>query len=207
MSWRWRNDLLDPQKKAAYDAECRQRQAAEVPGLPNPPPPPAPAEEFAASVADPDWGVEGSSATVRLRRRSRRVAPTRGTEPVGSASGTRTADSNGNCYRRNRFSDRVLGVVIRVQTNYGTVKIEILEENANVEVKLDGETISVEGLGQPLRLPRPGAHELVVNGQNYETVCTSFTVHRGNNPVLTVTLVPTNVCCPTCRFKQTHNKR
>ena len=81
----------------------------------------------------------------------------------------------------------LLGVVIRVQTNYGTVKIEIPEAIANLDVKLDGDTISIEGLGDPLRL-RPGAHELLVTGKDYETVCTSFTVRRGNNPPLTVTL-------------------
>ena len=46
----------------------------------------------------------------------------------------------------------LLGVVIRVQTNYGTVKIEIPEGIANIDVKLDGETISIEGLDDPLRL-------------------------------------------------------
>ena len=74
--------LLDPQKKAAYDAECRQRQAAEVRDASSPPPPPAPGEEFAAFVADPDWGVEGSSATVRLRR-----APPRRAHPGHAAGG------------------------------------------------------------------------------------------------------------------------
>ena len=82
----------------------------------------------------------------------------------------------------------LLGVVIRVQTNYGTVKIEIPDAIANLAVKLDGDTISIEGLGDPLRL-RPGAHELVVTGNGCETVCTSFTVGRGSNPPLTVTLV------------------
>ena len=31
---------------------------------------------------------------------------------------------------------------------------------------------------------------MVVTGNGYETVCTSFTVRRGSNPPLTVTLVP-----------------
>ena len=46
----------------------------------------------------------------------------------------------------------LLGVVIRVQTNYGTVKIEIPAGIAHIDVKLDGEVIFIEGLDHPLRL-------------------------------------------------------
>ena len=53
----------------------------------------------------------------------------------------------------------LLGVIIRVQTNYGTVKIEIPAGIANIDVKLDGETIFIDGLDHPLRL-RPGAHRV-----------------------------------------------
>ena len=140
--------LLDPQKKAAYDAECRQRQAAEVREAQSAAPP-APGEELAALVTDPDWGVEGSLATVRLRRRVASSRHPGATEPVDSAGGTWTADPRGNAtVVAGLLTVFLLGVVIRVQTNYGTVKIEIPAEIANVEVKLDGETISIEGLGQ-----------------------------------------------------------
>ena len=37
---------------------------------------------------------------------------------------------------------------------------------------------------------------MVVTGKDYETVCTSFTVRRGNNPPLTVTLVPAETPAP-----------
>ncbi len=168
--------LLDPQKKAAYDAACRKRQAAEVLETPMPPAPPAPGEEFAALVTDPDRGVEESLATGRLRPHVVSSRPPWWRTPVGM-----TAVVAGF------LTVLLLGVVIRVQTNYGTVKIEIPEEAANIDVKLDGETIFIEGLDHPLRL-RPGAHELLVTGKDYETVCTSFTVRRGNNPPLTVTL-------------------
>ncbi len=80
----------------------------------------------------------------------------------------------------------LLGVVIRVQTNYGTVRIEIPPGINNVDLKLDGKMISLAGLDHPLRLRR--AHELLVTSKDYETVCNSFTVRRGNNPPLTVTL-------------------
>ena len=61
--------LLDPQKKAAYDAACRKRQAAEVLETPMPPAPPAPVDELASWVTDPDRGVEESPAITRPRRR------------------------------------------------------------------------------------------------------------------------------------------
>ena len=48
----------------------------------------------------------------------------------------------------------LLGVIIRIQTNYGTVKIEIPAGIANIDVKLDGEMIFLEGLDSPLRLRR-----------------------------------------------------
>ncbi len=180
--------LLDPQKKAAYDAECRKRQAAEVLEAPMPPAPPAPGKELAAFITDPDQSVEGSPAITpphpRVASLRRPGAPggrwiqqvIRGLQtPAGMA-----------VVAAGFLTVFLLGVVIRVQTNYGTVKIEIPEGIANVELKLDRETISIEGLDHPLRL-RPGAHELLVTARDYETVCTSFAVCRGHNPPLTVT--------------------
>ena len=83
----------------------------------------------------------------------------------------------------------LLGVVIAFQTHYGTVMIKIPEGVSNVAVKLDGRTIWIEGLDRPLRL-RPGEHELLVDSDGFETYTRSFTVKRGDNVVLSVTLVP-----------------
>lgn len=76
----------------------------------------------------------------------------------------------------------LIGVVILVQTEHGTIRIELSDPNANVEVKVDG-TIDVTNLDEPLRL-KAGEHGLVVTGKNYETISKSFTVKRGTNPVL-----------------------
>ena len=133
--------LLDPQKKAAYDAACRKRQAAEVLETPMPPAPPAPGDELAALVTDPDWSVEESLAAERLLPHVVSSRPPWWRTPVGM-----TAVAAGF------LTVLLLGVVIRIQTNYGTVKIEIPEGVANIDVKLDGETISIEGLDNPLRL-------------------------------------------------------
>ncbi len=125
--------LLDPQKKAAYDAALsRQRQTAEVSETRSAAPP-APGEEPTPLVTDPDWSDEISPAPVRLRRgasSSRLRATGRWVQqlmpwlrtPVGltAVAGFVTVF--------------VLGVVVRVQTNYGTVKIEIPAGIANLEV-------------------------------------------------------------------------
>ena len=83
----------------------------------------------------------------------------------------------------------LLGVIFYLQTNHGLVKIELSDPAAKVQVQVDGETIAVTGLDRPLRL-RPGAHGLVVTGDDFETVTRSFTVKRGSDEPLRVTLIP-----------------
>ena len=78
---------------------------------------------------------------------------------------------------------------IYIQTNHGTVKIELSDPTAKVTVQIDGETIAITGLDRPLRL-RPGEHGLVVTGDDFETVTKSFTVKRGSEEPLRITLVP-----------------
>ena len=80
-----------------------------------------------------------------------------------------------------------LGTVIYVSTNKGTIKVELSDPAADVEIKVDGDTISITGLDEPLKL-KAGDHELVVTGKKFETVSKSFTVKRGDNPVLRITL-------------------
>lgn len=82
-----------------------------------------------------------------------------------------------------------LGIVLWLQMSRGTVKIELSDPNAKVEVQVDGETITLAGLEHPIRL-HVGEHGLVVTGTDYETVTQSFTVKRGPEQPLKVTLVP-----------------
>jgi formylglycine-generating enzyme required for sulfatase activity/predicted Ser/Thr protein kinase len=81
----------------------------------------------------------------------------------------------------------VLGVVIYVQTNHGTVRIEISDPKAKVTITVDG-TVEVTNLDKPLRL-KPGPHGLEVTGQDFETKTQEFTIKRGKNPAVRVTLV------------------
>ncbi|MEI8376532.1 MAG: formylglycine-generating enzyme family protein, partial [Planctomycetota bacterium] len=72
-------------------------------------------------------------------------------------------------------------------TNNGMVKIEFSNSKAQVEVKVDGEVIDIVGLKEPLRL-KVGEHDLLVTSGDYQSVSKSFTVRRGGEEVLRVTL-------------------
>jgi formylglycine-generating enzyme required for sulfatase activity/serine/threonine protein kinase/Flp pilus assembly protein TadD len=82
-----------------------------------------------------------------------------------------------------------LGIILLVSTPHGTVKIQLSDPQAQVDVKVDGDTIDLAGLDQPLRL-RVGTHGLVVAGKDFETVAESFTVKRGTEVPLRITLIP-----------------
>jgi hypothetical protein len=82
-----------------------------------------------------------------------------------------------------------LGIMILLPTPEGTVKIELSDPQANVDIRVDGNDIRLEGLGKPLRL-RTGGHQLVVTGQDFETVTRSFTVKRGKEEPVRITLIP-----------------
>jgi serine/threonine protein kinase len=89
----------------------------------------------------------------------------------------------------------LVGIVILVRTEYGTIQIELSDPTAKVEVKVDGDTVEITGLGQPLRL-KPGAHNILVQGKDFESYSDSFTVKQGDNPVMQVKLVPRHIPPP-----------
>ena len=82
-----------------------------------------------------------------------------------------------------------LVAVLYVNTNYGTIRIELNDPGPGVEVKVDGESVEVTGLNEPLRF-RAGDHRLLVTAGDYETLSKSFSVRRGKNPILRVELQP-----------------
>ncbi|MCY2987933.1 MAG: serine/threonine-protein kinase, partial [Planctomycetota bacterium] len=89
----------------------------------------------------------------------------------------------------------MLGIVVYVTTGSGTVKIELSDPNAEVQVQVDGDTIDITGLKEPLRL-RVGAHELEVSCTEFQTLTKSFTVRRGQEDVVKVTLQPVPPALP-----------
>ncbi len=83
----------------------------------------------------------------------------------------------------------LLGIMLSIQTVSGTVRIELSDPKAQVEVKVDGDVIDIAGLKEPLRL-KAGEHGLLVTSGDYQSVSKSFTVRRGQEEILRVTLEP-----------------
>ena len=83
----------------------------------------------------------------------------------------------------------LLAIVLYISTNHGLVKIEISDPKAKVEVKVDGETITIAAIQELLTL-RVGDHALEVVSDRFATATQSFTVRRGELAVVRVTLEP-----------------
>ena len=81
----------------------------------------------------------------------------------------------------------IIYVATYVATNHGYVKIELSEPAAKVEVKVDGRSIEITRLREPLPI-KPGDHELEVTSEEFKTCSKSFTVARGATEVVRVTL-------------------
>src|SRR5205085_1702116 len=81
----------------------------------------------------------------------------------------------------------LLGVVIWVATDRGSIKIELNDPEATVRVD-NGPVITVEGLGEPITL-RAGEHDLLVTRGNLIVESRKFRVKRGPNDALRVELV------------------
>ncbi|QEH32061.1 Serine/threonine-protein kinase StkP [Aquisphaera giovannonii] len=82
----------------------------------------------------------------------------------------------------------LLGLVLYVATGSGTVRIEVSDPKADVQVKVDGKAISVEGLGSPIRLS-VGEHELEATSEGFEAYGRKFTIKRGEAATVLVELV------------------
>jgi hypothetical protein len=71
----------------------------------------------------------------------------------------------------------------------GTIRIELDDPRAEVEVLLDGEPVTVAPAREPFRLAA-GKHHLAVTGKKVQPISTPFIVARGENPALRIHLVP-----------------
>jgi formylglycine-generating enzyme required for sulfatase activity/tRNA A-37 threonylcarbamoyl transferase component Bud32 len=79
------------------------------------------------------------------------------------------------------------GVLLLIPTPKGTIRIEVNDPLALVQV--DGDVVRVEQLGEPLEL-KVGEHELIVRRGDLTIETRQFTVKRGDNEALNVTLEP-----------------
>ncbi len=86
------------------------------------------------------------------------------------------------------FGVLALGVIIYLATDKGRIKIVV--DGPQPIITIDGETVRIEGLDEPITL-RAGEHELTVKRGNTEVETCKFVVHRGdNNEVLHVEYEP-----------------
>ena len=81
----------------------------------------------------------------------------------------------------------LLAVVLLVPTKYGTIRIEI--DDPDVEVSIDDGKVAVKDLGEPIELTAT-EHHLVVKRGNLVVRSQRFSVRRGENEALRVTLLP-----------------
>lgn len=79
------------------------------------------------------------------------------------------------------------GMVMTIQTDKGTVRIEVSDPQLTVSV--DGNQIDVKNLDKPLTL-RTGEHTLTAKYQGMEVETKRFSVTRGDNQAVTVEYTP-----------------
>jgi predicted Zn finger-like uncharacterized protein len=84
----------------------------------------------------------------------------------------------------------LLGVIIWIQTDNGTIQIALSDPNAMVKITVDGDEVTLQTSDKKVRVKAGRDHKLVVRGKDFETVAESFTLSRGEEKVLTVTLKP-----------------
>jgi hypothetical protein len=80
----------------------------------------------------------------------------------------------------------VAAVVFYIQTDYGVVRVEVMDES--LEVKLNGKTISMKDGDTPLSI-RAGARTLVVRRGNFEFETDGFQLRRRGDVALKVELL------------------
>lgn len=83
------------------------------------------------------------------------------------------------------------GAAVYVETDYGQIVVQLSDPKAKVDVRVNGQemTLAAEG-GKPIRI-RAGKHQkLEVAGADFETVAESFDLKRGDVYIARVTLKP-----------------
>jgi len=173
--------LLNPTKKAAYDAKLREKAAA--PARAKPPahtkqsPPASKQQPPVRSRTDPGLAqmldrTSREAGAGRPGPAAKRLPPKRWIA-IGTAAAALLL---------------AFGVVLHIATDTGEVVITIDPPDAKgVRITVDGQEIEIGGPGQPIRI-RAREHDLEVTGPDYETCCQSFTVRRGETTKVTATL-------------------
>jgi serine/threonine protein kinase len=85
------------------------------------------------------------------------------------------------------FGALAMGVTLFVVTDKGRIKIVV--DGRSPVVSIDGRTIRIEGLDEPITL-RAGEHVLTVERGGVEVETRKFRIHRGNNPEIRIEYEP-----------------
>ena len=89
------------------------------------------------------------------------------------------------------FLALVGAIVYYIQTNNGTVRVEVVDET--LQVTIDGQVLTMkERNKQPIKL-WPGSHKLVVSHGETEFLTDNFEIHRNDKLAFKVDLVPGEV--------------
>lgn len=161
--------LLSPAKKAAYDQLLQQTAPA---------PPPV------AGPGDYDGPAEDAGADMLAEFAAEAHATRRPLLKQGA--------SRSPLWRRLRAVGIVavlagVAVAIFLATNSGTIRIELSDPTADVDLMIDGQSVETAALEEPLKL-KTGQHELSVIADDFEPVKQTFTVGWGDNPVIRIDL-------------------
>jgi serine/threonine protein kinase len=84
----------------------------------------------------------------------------------------------------------VAAAVIYVETDYGQLVVQLSDPDAKVDVKVNGQEVTLDpGGGKAIRVRAGANHKLEVSGADFETVAESYEVKRGGVKLARVTLV------------------
>ncbi len=83
----------------------------------------------------------------------------------------------------------LLGVILYIVTDHGTVKIAVTDPKMKVRIDGGGREIGIENLGEPITL-RTGAHDLEVKRGDLWVKTRTFRIQRGQETPLDVTYTP-----------------
>jgi serine/threonine protein kinase len=137
-----------------------------------------------STVHEPRW-----ETLIDFRKPERSVDPTPAVAPAAVAPRRRPPWASWPMIAAAAGAAAVvlLGIILYVATDKGTIKIEL--DDSAAQVRVDGNEVKIENLGAPITL-RAGHHKLVVLRGDEEIHTEEFMIRRGPNTPLKVTFEP-----------------
>jgi hypothetical protein len=118
------------------------------------------------------------------------------TSPLAKVQAAGGAGGSGPNWRRwaavaaGLLAIALLGVIIYVKTGKGTLVVELSDPNAKIDVKVNGEEVTLDPDGKSVRI-RPGDNQLLeVSGPDYKSTSKAFDLVRNGRTVVQIRLEP-----------------